>query len=270
MMRRMTPEKAYGPGRQGGKRPAGRRHARMDGLTVLHEDRDLIVVNKTSGLLTIATDKDRTRTAYHLLTDYVRKGVVKSGERVFIVHRLDRETSGVLVFARSEAAKRQMQAHWDATEKHYLAVVHGRLPRAEGVITSYLTQNSALRVYSTPDPAKGLLSRTGYRVLCELPGFSVLDVDLLTGRKHQIRVHLSEQGCPVVGDGKYGKRDDVFKMLALHACTLTICHPHTGVRMTFTALPPPHFRRWWSPSETSPFGVPPAAAPATNAAGKPP
>jgi len=216
----------------------------MDGLAILHEDRDIIVVAKAPGLLTIATDKDRTRTAYHLLTDYVRKGAAKSRERVFIVHRLDRETSGVLVFARNENAKRKLQEHWDATEKHYLAVVHGHMPKPEGTITSHLTQNAALRVFSTNDSSKGLLSRTHYRVLRERPGFSFLDVNLLTGRKHQIRVHLAEHGNPVVGDRKYGRKGDSAKLLALHAHTLAINHPHSGARMTFTADPPPHFNNW--------------------------
>lgn len=232
---------------------AGRRHARMEGLSILHEDRDIIVVNKAPGLLTIATDKDRTRTAYHLLTDYVRKGVSKSRERVFIVHRLDRDTSGVLVFARTEEAKRILQSDWDSTEKHYLAVVHGGMGKPEGTITSYLAQNSALRVYSTPDPAKGLLSRTAYRVLRVLPGVSVLDVNLLTGRKHQIRVHLAERGNPVVGDRKYGKPGDPARLLALHALSVAVTHPHTGKRMTFTAELPPHFSHWMprSPNPSS-------------------
>lgn len=216
----------------------------MEGLSILHEDSDILVVNKAPGLLTIATDKDRTRTAYHLLTDYVRKGVAKSKERVFIVHRLDRETSGVLVFARTEEAKRRLQSDWESTEKHYLAVVHGRMPKAENTITSYLTQNTALRVYSTPDSSKGLLSRTTYRVLRELQGVSVLDVELLTGRKHQIRVHLAEQGNPVVGDHKYGRPNEPAKLMALHALSVSINHPKTGARLIFTAELPPHFSRW--------------------------
>jgi len=249
--RRMTTKPAF-KGERGVAQFAGRRHARIEGLSILHEDRDIIVVNKAPGLLTIATDKDRTRTAYHLLTDYVRKGVAKSRERIFIVHRLDRDTSGVLVFARNEEAKRYLQSHWDTTEKHYLAVVHGTMKKPEGTLTSYLTQNTALRVYSTPDPSKGLLSRTAYRVLRTLQGVSVLDVNLLTGRKHQIRVHLAEQGNPVIGDRKYGKQDDSAKLLALHALSVAITHPHTGARMIFTADIPPHFSRWMDRTTTLP------------------
>lgn len=216
----------------------------MEGLTILHEDRDIIVVNKSPGLLTIATDAIKTRTAYHQLTDYVRKGVAKSRERIFIVHRLDRDTSGVLVFARTETAKRELQAHWDETQKHYLAAVHGTLAKKEGTITSYLSENSALRVYSTPDHAKGLLSHTAYRVIHETRTFSVLDIELLTGRKNQIRVHLSEHGNPIIGDAKYGLKSDTHTLLALHAKSISFKHPYSGQRMTFEADAPIHFKRW--------------------------
>ncbi len=213
------------------------------GLVILHEDRDIIVVDKVAGLLTIATDDEQTRTAYHLLTDYVRKGCAKSKERIFIVHRLDRDTSGVLVFARTEEAKRKLQTNWDKTEKHYLAVVHGILLKKEGTISSYLAENAAFRVYSTPNPAQGLLSHTVYRVRQEHRTFSLLDITLLTGRKNQIRVHLSEQGYPIVGDRKYGNKNDPHRLLALHARSLAIDHPYSGKRMAFEAEIPAHFDR---------------------------
>ena len=213
------------------------------GLEILYEDRDILVVDKAAGLLTIATDDEQIRTAYHLLTDYVRKGSSKSRERIFIVHRLDRDTSGVLVFARTEEAKRKLQGNWDKTEKHYLAVVHGKLLKKEGTISSYLAENAAFRVYSTPNPAQGLLSHTAYRVKQETRVFSLLEVTLLTGRKNQIRVHLAEQGYPIVGDKKYGNKHDPQRMLALHAHSLTIDHPFSGKRMTFLAEVPAHFER---------------------------
>ncbi len=221
-----------------------RHHGRIPGLTILHEDRDILVVNKEPGLLTIATDDVRERTAYFLLTDYVRKGIAKSRERVFIVHRLDRETSGVLVFARTPEAKRQLQDNWETTEKTYVAVVHGHLQKPEGIISSYLTENAALRVYSTPHAAKGRLARTGYRVRHTSGPCSILDVQLLSGRKHQIRVHLAELGHPILGDHKYGKADDPYKLLALHARSLTLSHPHSGERLSFVAPEPAHFSRW--------------------------
>ena len=134
-----------------------------DGLVILHEDRDILVVDKPAGLLTIGTERDKSHTAYFILTDYVRKGFARSRNRVFIVHRLDRDTSGVLVFAKSEAAKLRLQGEWSETEKKYLAVVHGQCRKSEETITTYLAENKAHVMYSTPDPAKGKLSRTAYQ-----------------------------------------------------------------------------------------------------------
>lgn len=220
------------------------------GLIILYEDRDILVVDKENGLLTIATDDEQTRTAYHLLTDYVRKGCNKSRERIFIVHRLDRDTSGVLVFARTEEAKRKLQGNWDQTEKHYLAVVHGILAKKHGTISSYLTENAAFRVYSTPNPAHGLLSHTAYRVQQESRLNSLVDITLLTGRKNQIRVHFADLGHPIVGDRKYGQPKDPHRLLALHARSLAIDHPFNGKRMTFEAEAPAHFERLMPPVRT--------------------
>ncbi len=204
------------------------------GVTIIHEDRDIIVVEKPCGLLTMGTDRDKSRTVHAILNDYVRKGDPRSRNRVYIVHRLDRDTSGILILARSEAAKIFLQGHWQETDKRYLTVVHGSLVPKEGTISSYLAENSAFTVYSTPDPALGKLSRTEYTVLKEGRGFSLLEIHLLTGRKHQIRVHLSEKGHPVVGDRKYGNGNDGSGTLALHARSITFTHPTSGKRLTFT------------------------------------
>lgn len=217
-----------------------RKH-RARGVDILYEDRDILVVNKEAGLLTIATESGRDRTAYSELMDYVRKGEPKSRKRVFIVHRLDRETSGILVFAKSEEAKRALQTDWENTQKVYWAVVEGRPAEPEGTISSYLSENSAFLVTSSQDPRKGRLSHTHYRVLEQMERRALLEVSLLTGRKHQIRVHLAERGWPVVGDVKYGRRAPDSKRLALHAKTLTFNHPHTGARMTFEAPVPASF-----------------------------
>ncbi len=216
---------------------------RPGGMTILHEDRDILVVIKPSGLLTIGTDRDKTRTAHYLLNDYVRKGNPKSPNRVYVVHRLDRETSGVLVFARSEAAKAHLQTNWEQAEKTYLAVVHGRLIPKEGTISTHLVENAALKVYSTPDPAQGKLSITDYRVVAEARGLSLVEIALRTGRKHQIRVHFAERGHPLVGDDKYGKPADRFPRLALHARSLSFIHPTSGERLTFSAEMPAEFGR---------------------------
>ncbi len=135
------------------------------GLAILHEDRDIIVVDKPAGLLTISTEREKSRTAYFILTDYVRKGVAKSRNRIFIVHRLDRETSGILIFAKNEEAKFRLQSQWQDTKKQYLAVVHGRCEKHAETITTYLAENQAHGVYTTSDARKGKLSHTAYRVL---------------------------------------------------------------------------------------------------------
>ena len=213
------------------------------GLTILHEDRDIIVVEKPCGLLTIGTDRDKSRTVHSILNEYVRKGDPRSRNRIYIVHRLDRETSGILILAKSEAAKIFLQGHWQETDKRYLTVVHGSLTLKAGTISSYLAENSAYTVFSTLDPSRGKLSHTEYIVLKETRGFSLLDIHLLTGRKHQIRVHLLEKGHPVVGDRKYGKANDAHAILALHARSISFPHPVNGKRLTFETGIPDSFIR---------------------------
>ena len=210
------------------------------GIALLYEDRDILVVNKPAGLLTMASDSEKTRTAYFILTDYVRKGRSKSRNRVFIVHRLDRETSGILIFAKTIEAKLHLQQHWDTTEKKYCALVHGRMEKETEIISSYLAENKAHLVYSTSDRSKGRLARTAYRLLKQTKDFALLEVDLLTGRKHQIRVHLADIGHPVVGDSKYGGNRGQ-RNLALHAHSLSVTHPFTGERLTFETAAPAHF-----------------------------
>jgi tRNA pseudouridine32 synthase/23S rRNA pseudouridine746 synthase/23S rRNA pseudouridine1911/1915/1917 synthase len=211
------------------------------GLAILHEDRDLIVVDKPAGLLTISTAREKSRTAYFILTDYVRKGVAKSKNRIFIVHRLDRETSGILVFAKNEEAKFCLQAHWQDTKKKYLAVVHGRCEKHAETITTYLAENQAHGVYTTHDARKGKLAHTAYKVLKQARDFSLLEVNLLTGRKHQIRVHLASIGHPVVGDRRYGQERKVSNRLALHAQSISFAHPFSGETLSFETKIPPYF-----------------------------
>jgi len=221
------------------KKPTKKHQPRS--VKILHEDRDIIVVDKMCGLLTMASDKVKNRTAYAYLNDYVRKGVAKSRKRVFIVHRLDRETSGLLVFAKDEDAKSFLQQEWGTFQKTYYAVVHGQLPEKEGVISSYLAESGVHKMYTTKDPKMGKLAKTAYRVLKENKNFSLVEIDLLTGRKHQIRVHLADLGCPVVGDKKYGEGEKGAKRLALHAGKMTITHPFSKKSMTFETGIPSHF-----------------------------
>ena len=211
------------------------------GITVLYEDHDILVVDKKSGLLTMSTGKEGEKTAYFLLTDYVRKGNPKSKNRIFIVHRLDRDTSGVLVFAKNEKAKRSLQDNWQGFEKKYSAVVLGTLAKKEGVLQSYLAENSIHKMYSVSSSEKGVLAKTGYKVLKESKQYSLLEIDLLTGKKNQIRAQFSEQSHPVAGDKKYGKKQTGIKRLTLHAASITLLHPHTKERMTFEAKIPGYF-----------------------------
>src|SRR5450631_4211219 len=213
------------------------------GVALLYEDNDLIVVDKPGGLLTMGTERDKSRTVHCILNDYVRKGNSKSRNRVYIVHRLDRDTSGVLIFAKSEAAKRFLQEQWESTTKIYLAIVHGAPVPRQGTISSYLAENGAFNVYSTLDPAKGKLSHTEYTVRKEARGLSLLEIHLLTGRKHQIRVHFSEKGHPLVGDRKYGATNDSCPALALHARSISFNHPVSGNALFFETEIPGHFTR---------------------------
>lgn len=224
-----------------GSRPPAKHQPK--GLTVLYEDDAVIVIEKPCGLLTMGTDRDKSRTVHAILNDYVRRGNPRSRNRVYIVHRLDRDTSGILILAKSEPAKIFLQGHWQETEKRYLTVVTGSVSPKADTITSYLTENSAFNVYSTPDPSLGRLSSTEYTVLKEAKGLSLLDIKLLSGRKHQIRVHLSEKGHPVVGDKKYGKAGDGYGTLALHARSLSFTHPVSGERLSFATGIPEFFTR---------------------------
>ena len=233
----------------GKKRPIYRRLP--NGLEILYEDKDILVVDKPAGLLTVGTPTNKTRTVQYILTDYVRKGCRKSRNRVFVVHRLDQWTSGVLIFARSEQVKECLQAQWKDTAKIYLAVVHGTPAQKQDTITSYLAQNKAYVVYSTTDATKGKIAHTAYKVLKETADFSLLEVQLLTGRKNQIRVHLADRGHPIVGDRKYGRPGDVRKRLALHAKSICFKHPTSGKQMTFETRVPGYFNELMAHSTES-------------------
>jgi len=214
------------------------------GLRIIYEDQDILVVEKPSGLLTMGTDREKTKTVYHALTDYVRKGQAKSKNRIFIVHRLDREASGILVFAKNEATRDHLQKNWKDAKKTYLALVHGIPKCKERTITSYLTENKAYVVYSTPDTKIGKLSQTAYHVIREAGGLSLLEIDLLTGRKHQIRVHLAESGHPIVGDQKYGENKSSHKRLLLHAISISFRHPLSGKECIFKTKAPDFVKKF--------------------------
>jgi 23S rRNA pseudouridine1911/1915/1917 synthase len=208
----------------------------------LHEDNDLIVIEKEPGLLSIASEDEKHLTAYRQLTDYVRN--VNPKNRIFVVHRLDRDTSGVMVFAKNKEAQQTLQNSWQESvrERAYIALVEGAVKK-DGTVTSWLTENKMFMVYSSPKPNDGKKAITHYKVLQSNRNFSLLQVNLDTGRKNQIRVHMSDIGHPVVGDKKYGSRNNAIGRLGLHANAIELKHPTTGESMRFESKTPASFTR---------------------------
>ena len=192
------------------------------------------MIDKPAGLLTTHTRvvgraaRESQPTAENILNDWVRKGQAKSRARVWLVHRLDRETSGVMMFAKSEALADQIRDNWNAlTEKRYVARVEGELAEESGVMESYLRDDPrTMKVSSVADPRDGKLARTEWKRLSVGRGTTLVEVTLKSGRKNQIRVHFSEAGHPVVGDVKYGARKA--NRLCLHSTELVFRHPLTG------------------------------------------
>lgn len=212
------------------------------GLAILHEDDDVIVVLKSHGLLTVATERERDTTAQAHLNEYLKQ---KGEERIHVVHRLDRETSGVLVFAKNfearEALKEQFAAH--TVDRVYVAVVEGTLEPAEGTFRSLLRERRDLRMESVKAHPDAKPAVTHYRTIKTKGPWSMLEITLETGRKNQIRTHLSEAGHPVVGDRLYGSTVNPLGRLGLHAKLLGFDHPATGKRLVFTAPIPAVFRK---------------------------
>lgn len=212
-------------------------------LKLVYEDDDIIVVNKGYGLLSMGTDKIKEGTAYSILREYVKWSDPRN--KLFIVHRLDRDTSGLMMFAKNEEAKNTMQHNWNnmVLNRKYLAVVEGTPDQAEGVIKSYLAENAEHEVYSTPDPKLGQLAVTRYKTLASKNGYTMLEVELDTGRKNQIRVHMKEMGHPIAGDRRYGAKSSPIHRLALHAQTLRFAHPVTRKEMNFETPVPAGFTK---------------------------
>lgn len=212
-------------------------------LKIVYEDDDIIVVNKGYGLLSMGNDKVKDGTAYSILREYVKWENPRN--KIFIIHRLDRDTSGLMMFAKTIEAKETMQHNWNnmVLNRKYLAVVEGKVEPADGVVRSYLAENSEHEVYSTPDSSKGQLAVTRYRTLSSKNGYSLMEVELDTGRKNQIRVHMKELGHPIAGDRRYGASSSPIHRLALHAQTLRFVHPVTRKEMSFTTPVPSGFAK---------------------------
>ena len=212
-------------------------------LTLLHEDDDLIVVLKANGLLTVATSREKETTAQAYLNEYLSDK--RGGTRIHVVHRLDRETSGVLVFAKNFRTREKLKELFAAhdVERVYVAIIEGTIEPARGTIRSNLVEDRALRMRSVGKPKEGSkFAVTHYRTVETKGGYSLLEVTLETGRKNQIRAHLSEAKHPLVGDQFYGSTVNPLGRLGLHAKVLGFVHPTTGEKMTFTAPLPKAFR----------------------------
>jgi 23S rRNA pseudouridine1911/1915/1917 synthase len=215
--------------------------AELAGSTIVFEDDSLLVIDKPAGLLTVATESEKTDTAFARLRDQMAK---RRTGRPFVVHRLDRETSGLLLFAKSPAVRDSLQANWDSVTKQYFAIVEG-IPRPnEGEIENFLTEGRDLRVRASNHTGKDAKrARSLYKVVASNSRYSLVEVTLETGRKHQIRVHMEGLGCPVAGDKVYGAATDPAGRLCLHAWRMAFDHPGTGKRVELESQLPEKLRR---------------------------
>ena len=214
-------------------------------LKIVYEDRYFIVVEKGAGLLSIATAREREKTAYSILSEYVKQK--SPGNKIFVVHRLDRETSGLLLFAKSQEIQQLMQGNWRfaVSQRKYVAVLEGCLRTGDGsgkgTVTSYLWESKAYIVYASSHPEDGEKAVTHYKVLKSNDAYSLVEFQLETGRKNQIRVQMNSIGYPVAGDLKYGGHKTKMNRMALHACALSFTHPITGEKMSFESHIPEEF-----------------------------
>lgn len=210
-------------------------------IRLVYEDNDIIVINKGSGILSVSTDNVKDGTAYSIVRDYLKKKDPRL--MLFVVHRLDRDTSGLMMFAKNVEAKEAMQHNWNnmVLGRRYVAVVEGKVEQEEGVVKSYLAETSQFEVYSTQNPDEGQLAITRYKRLKAANGYSLMELSLDTGRKNQIRVHMKDLGHPIVGDRKYGAKASPIHRLGLHARTLHFAHPVTKKEMLFETPIPSRF-----------------------------
>ncbi|MCK4994395.1 MAG: RluA family pseudouridine synthase [Candidatus Omnitrophica bacterium] len=213
------------------------------GIKILYEDRDIIVIDKSAGLLSVKAKYETEKTAHQLLTNYIRKGNPKAKTELFVVHRLDRETSGVMIFAKTLAIREKFAEQWKNVEKKYLALVYGQLKKKSGIIESYLDDGEDYKVRSVKNSKAGQFARTKYKVIKNSKNHNLLEIDLLTGKKNQIRVHLSDEGHPIVGDIKYGRKTK--GRLALHAWSIKFKHPFHNEEMKFETKIPEYFMTYF-------------------------
>ncbi|MCE1166778.1 MAG: RluA family pseudouridine synthase [Sphingobacteriia bacterium] len=205
---------------------------------IIFEDDAIIVINKNAGLLSIATNKEREKTAYFILRDYIKNTQPDKG--LYIVHRLDRDTSGLMLFAKNEAIREKLQRNWDHTaiNRKYVALTEGVPDPPQDTIKTYLEEDKAFKMNISNNPIKGQLAVSHYKTLKSDRKYALLEVTLETGKKNQIRAHLASIGHPIAGDKKYGARSNPLKRLGLHAQTLSFPHPVSNQTMNFdTSVP---------------------------------
>ena len=212
----------------------------LHGLRIVHLDEAVVVVDKPAGLLSIGSAREKERTAHRILNDYLRAQTKSQSQQVFIVHRLDRETSGLMLFARTELIQAALQQNWKSVTKKYLAMVEGTPSRAAGTLRDRLLEDKSLRVRRVENG--GELAITHYRVLARRGNRSILELQLETGRKNQIRVQLAALGHPIVGDSKYGANTSSARRLMLHSCELSFSHPVSSAPTKFVSTPPTPMR----------------------------
>lgn len=211
-------------------------------IEFIFEDKDIIAVEKPEGLAVIAPEGSRTKTLYDIVTAHIQRRNPQG--RAAVVHRLDRDTSGVMVFAKHAGAKKALMDNWNelVKERGYTAVAEGRMEGGSGLFDSWLVENRAGEMYVTKPGAPGALrALTRWRLIEAGQRYSLVELSLETGRKHQIRVQLSEAGFPIAGDPRYGARSDPLGRLCLHAHRLRLQHPFTGEILNFESPPPDAF-----------------------------
>lgn len=224
------------------------KHERHD-LPILFEDEDIVALNKPSGLLSVATEREKGRTAYRLVNDYITQK--NKNARIFVVHRLDEDTSGVLVFAKNFETREALQNNWQSivTKRGYYAVVEGEDIEDEGTLKDYLAQDNFQLVYITHNKREGKLAITHYKKIASKNGLSLLDVDIGSGRKNQIRVQLGNIGHYVVGDDKYGEPADPIHRLGLHAYELEFTNPLSKKKYDIKSPMPSEFKKLFFKSD---------------------
>lgn len=213
------------------------------GFEIIYEDLDLIVGVKKAGFLTVAAKWNQDNTIHSALNHYIRKGNLRSNKCVYVVHRLDQATSGLMVFAKSENAMNYLKDNWKLMNKTYVAICVGILTKKKDKISSYLQEDEDYHIHSSQTDQKGKLAITEYEVLKETDKLSLVKINLLTGRKNQIRVHMAELQHPLVGDDKYGKTKTLKNTnLMLHSCALELTQPFSKKRLKFFTPPPLYFQ----------------------------